>query len=541
METVSRFWGVINRKKTLSSDVMDTPLSRCLNTFDMTLLGIGHMIGAGIYVITGTVVKTMAGPAAILSYAIAGVAAILASLCYAEFGARIPKAGSAYSYTYVTIGEFWAFVIGWNVVLEHLIGVASVARAWSGSVNAIFNDAIKNGTIDHIGRLSHDSPWFSEYPDFVAVLVIVIITAFIITGAKISTGVNNVFTILNAIVMAFIIVGGFYLADLDNWKNEDSGGFFPMGFQGVFGGAAACFYAYIGFEGIAIAGEEARDPERSIPRATLTAMVAVTTIYVVITSALTLMVPYYAVVPAAAYPAAFALRGLEWMKYIVAFGSLFGITTSLVGGLFSLPRSVYAMASDGVFFKFFARVYSRTQTPVYAIAVFSGLAAIMAFLLEIEALVEFMSIGTLMAYTIVAASVIIMRYLPVTKCQFKLKPDPGAANADDTESVSEKSDILKKSKSHDDFGRLKETFKKFPILKSVEPGNAAILAVVLMLVFMTSFSSLLLFGIEHIQAGAWWSIILLLVLAACIVACFLIIVAHEQNDAFLTFQVSWVS
>lgn len=141
-------WQTINRKKRIDQEeLLETPLKRCLTTIDLTLLGIGHMIGAGIFVLTGTVVKAEAGPATILSYIIAGIAALLSALCYAEFGARVPKAGSAYTYTYVILGEFWAFLIGWNIILEHLLGAASVARSWSASFDSLFNMAIRNATL----------------------------------------------------------------------------------------------------------------------------------------------------------------------------------------------------------------------------------------------------------------------------------------------------------------------------------------------------------------------------------------------------------
>ncbi|KAK3105225.1 hypothetical protein FSP39_020189 [Pinctada imbricata] len=537
--SASKIWNILNRKKTVTDDFHDTQLKRCLNTFDLTLLGIGHMIGAGIYVLTGTVVKDLAGPAAVLSYVFAGVAAILSALCYAEFGARVPKAGSAYSYTYVTLGEFWGFIIGWNIVLEHLLGASSVARAWSGALDSIFNGAIKNSTLTTVGYLSRDSQWLSEYPDFIAFTSTIIVFIVVATGAKFSMHFNNIFTIMNLVVIVFLICVGFYFADVKNWTDPSTGGFFPYGFGGTWAGAATCFYAYIGFEGIAVAGEEAKNPEKSIPIATILSLSIVAVLYVLVTCSLTLMVSYLDVDPTAAFPMAFATVGAQWAKYIVGVGTLFGITTSLLGSAFSLPRCIYAMSDDGLLFRIFAYVHPKTQTPIWGIFVFGMLAALMALLFEIETLVEFMSIGTLLAYTIVAVSVVILRYLPVDKCQFKLKPEEEQAPADDA-ALSEDSAIMKKSKSHDDFGKLKDRLKQIPVLRSFSPGNAALTAIFGMLVAMICFCAILLHGFEYLHDGQWWAIILIIIFGALIVLCYLILIAHEKNDAFLTFQIPLV-
>lgn len=485
---------------------------------------------------SGTVVRDLAGPAAILSYVFAGFAAILSALCYAEFGARIPKAGSAYSYTYVAIGEVWAFMIGWNIVLEHLLGSASVARAWSGAIDSLFNGAIKRSTLENVGYLSHGSAWLSEYPDFIAFTITILIFLVIASGAKFTVHLNTVFTIFNCAVILFLICVGFAFADGRNWSEH--GGFFPNGFGGALAGAATCFYAYIGFEGIAVSGEEAKNPEKSIPMATVTSLIIVSFIYVLATTALTLVVPYDMVDPSAAFPVAFATRGITWAKYIVGFGTLFGITTSLLGSAFSLPRAVYAMAQDGLLFKSLAYVNPRFQTPVVAIAVFGFVSALMAFLFEITTLVEFMSIGTLTAYTMVSACVIILRYLPVYKCQFKLKPEEDAVPPEST-SPTEESSIIKKSKSQDDFGRLKHHLRSFPILNKFEPGNAVMLATFLLLVSIVCLNATLIFGWSYLSEGSWWAILLVIIFVAMVITCYLAMVAHEKNDAFMTFQVSF--
>lgn len=232
------------RTRGVQDNPMETPLRRCLSTFDITLLGIGHMVGAGIYVLAGQVAKSIAGPSIVISFALAGFASLLAALCYAEFGARVPKTGSAYTYTYVTMGEFWAFVIGWNIILEHMLGAASVARAWSGYVDSLFNGAISNGTMSHIGRMHAD--FISEYPDFIAFGVVGVVAIFAATGARSTINFNTIFTFINLAVVVFVVGVGFSYADVRNWTNPDIGGFMPFGFKGVIAGAATCFFAYIG-------------------------------------------------------------------------------------------------------------------------------------------------------------------------------------------------------------------------------------------------------------------------------------------------------
>ncbi|KAK0393243.1 hypothetical protein QR680_000114 [Steinernema hermaphroditum] len=319
------------RLKSFGGDVLETRMKRCLSTTDITLLGVGHMIGAGIYVLTGSVVRNSTGPSIVLSFILAGFASLLSALCYAEFGARFPKAGSAYTYTYIGVGELWAFVIGWNIVLEHMLGAAAVARSWSGYLDSLLGQAIKNSTITNLGQLNNSS-FFGDYPDLVAFVVVIAVAVFIALGSKTSTNFNSVFTLINMCVIIFVVGYGMTFADFDLWTGSDESGvsnFFPMGISGTLAGAASCFFAYIGFDGLATAGEEAANPSRAIPLATFVSMSIVTTAYVSMSAALTLMVPYKEVHPTAAFADAFARRGAVWAKYVVSLGALSGMTTSL--------------------------------------------------------------------------------------------------------------------------------------------------------------------------------------------------------------------
>ncbi|XP_064614461.1 high affinity cationic amino acid transporter 1-like [Liolophura sinensis] len=532
MERIKRLWNQMMRKKRLTGDIMETPLMRCLGTCELMLFGLGHMMGAGIYVVTGSVVSNIAGPATVVSYAIAGFAAFLSAICYAEFAAMVPKAGSAYAYTYVTIGEFWAFVIGWNIILEHLISVASVGRAWS----ATFMTLISSGNTSFVEPEVEIDQWLVVKPDFIGAIAIAVITVFLVIGAKTSAGVNNFLTLTNGAVILVVAIGGFCFADLSVWDKE---GFMPYGVKGTIGGAAVCFYAFIGFEGITIAGEEARDPARSMPKAIMGAMAIATIAYVTATLALTLMVPYYEVDSAAAFPVAFGDKDVGWLKYIVTGGSLFGITASMLGSAFALSRSIYALSNDGVFFKFFAKVNSKTQTPVVAILVFNLFAAVLASLFEVEVLIEFMAIGTLLAYSIVAANIVVIRYSPADEGDISTGPEIPGQDLQEFVKVCESENIINSDKEKA-VVKLKPMFENLPGLRSVKSGRAVIYSLVAMVVLLIVTSSVVAFGAEYIQERNCWVITLVVILAIGIALSLFVISAHQQNNATTTFQVPFV-
>lgn len=318
---LARFCQKLNRLKPLEESSMETSLRRCLSTLDLTLLGVGGMVGSGLYVLTGTVAKNMAGPAVLLSFLVASVASLLAALCYAEFGARVPRTGSAYLFTYVSMGEVWAFLIGWNVLLEYLIGGAAVARAWSGYLDAIFNHSIRNFTESHMGVWQ--MPLLAHYPDFLAAGILLVASGFVSCGARVSSWLNHTFSAISLIVILFIIVLGFILARPHNWSAEE-GGFAPFGFSGILAGTATCFYAFVGFDVIAASSEEARNPRWAVPMATAISLGLAAGAYILVSTVLTLMVPWHSLDPDSALADAFYRRGYSWAGFIVAIGSICG-------------------------------------------------------------------------------------------------------------------------------------------------------------------------------------------------------------------------
>ncbi|CAH1971139.1 unnamed protein product [Acanthoscelides obtectus] len=415
---MATIWRVLTRKKVLDEgSIEETRLSRVLNTYDLTALGVGSTLGVGVYVLAGHVAKDTAGPSVVLSFLIAAVASLFAGLCYAEFGARVPKAGSAYIYSYVCVGEFVAFVIGWNLILEYVIGSASVARGLSLYLDTLINNTMQNTFIE-IAPI--DIPYLSKYFDFFAFSVSVVLAVALAMGIKESSFVNNIMTILNITVILFVIIAGSIKADIANWEVDPSkvingthvgkGGFFPFGIEGMIKGAATCFYGFVGFDCIATTGEEVRNPKRAIPISIMVSLFIIFMAYFGTSTVVTLMLPYYEQNPDAPIPYAFEAVNWNVAKWIVSIGAIFGLCASLFGAMFPLPRVIFAMAEDSMVFRFLGHVHSRFQTPFIGTLLAGLFTGLMAALFELKQLVNMMSIGTLLAYTIVAASVLILRY-----------------------------------------------------------------------------------------------------------------------------------
>ncbi|XP_064642454.1 solute carrier family 7 member 14-like [Lineus longissimus] len=445
----SQFKRTFLRRKLMTRDDQKEgdELNRCLTVVDLVSLGIGSCCGSGMYIVTGFLAKSVAGPAVILSFLFGGFASILSGLCYGEFGERVPRtSGSSYVYSYITIGEIVAFITGWNLILEYIIGTASGAVAISACVDTISHHAISgymtNNSFPVIER---------EYPDALGFGISVLMTTLLAVGVKESVIFNNALNAISLAVWVFLVGAGCFYAQPSLWEQY---GFMPYGWSGVFSGAATCFYAFIGFDIIATTGEEAKNPSRAIPLSICLSLVICLIVYVSSSTILTMMVPFMAIQPNSALISMFAQRGFPQAQYVVMVGALAGLTVAMLGSNFPMPRVIYAMAKDGLLFKFLSYVNPWTKTALWATILSGSVAALLAFFVGLQALIEMMSIGTLLAYTMVSVSVLSLRYRPTAEdeeYQELIQSGSAGENPEQAEGTSEplESNILtKRSKQY---------------------------------------------------------------------------------------------
>ncbi|XP_027198539.1 cationic amino acid transporter 2-like [Dermatophagoides pteronyssinus] len=537
------FKALLRRKRIDSSHISDTRLNRCLSTLDLSALGIGSTLGLGIYVLAGDVASRTSGPAVTVSFFIAAIASVFAGLCYAEFGARVPKAGSAYVYSYVTVGEFMAFVIGWNLVLEYVIGTASVARGYSNYI-----DSLVNGTVQTNLRyyMPIDVPGLSAYPDFLAFLITFLLTIMLVVGVKESTRFNSIFTGINLLVVIFVVIAGSFHIDFHNWnlskdeipQNAGKGGFMPYGFSGMMSGAATCFYAFIGFDVIATTGEEAKNPQRSIPISIVLSLLFVFFAYFGISAVQTLMLPYYLqteeITKGAPLPYVFEYVGWPVAKWIISIGALTGLSTSLLGAMFPLPRVLYSMASDGVIFRSFADINPRTQTPILATLISGIFAGAMAALFDVKELADMMSIGTLLAYTLVSISVLILRF----SHENDIGDDINRNITVEMKPLRTKSNLNDKFNNRSMIAKLYNTDRmEEPTLQTSKVSTNLVMFITCILII---FDALLVFLEDRLVELEIASFVIILIVFIVLVLSIISLAMQPRSTKKLSFQVPWV-
>jgi APA family basic amino acid/polyamine antiporter len=377
-------------------------LHRTLGPLDLVLLGVGAIIGTGIFVLTGVAAVDHAGPAVTASFAVAGVACALAALCYAEFATMLPISGSAYSYSYATLGELAAWVIGWDLILEYALASSAVAVGWSGYARDIlagFGLVIPNAIAAAPGELP------GSLLNLPAVAILVVVTALLVIGIRESARANAAIVAVKVFVVLFVIGAGAGFVAPENWRP-----FAPQGWSGIMAGAATVFFAYIGFDAVTTAAEEARRPERDMTIGILGSLVVCTVLYLAVSAVVTGMSPISEIDRAAPVAVAFRRLGLDFAASLISAGAIAGLTSVLLVMLFGQSRVFFAMSRDGLLPGLFSRVHPRFRTPHLSSLLVGGVVTVVAALVPLRDLVHLVNIGTLFAFVLVSAGVIVMRY-----------------------------------------------------------------------------------------------------------------------------------
>jgi len=395
-------------------------LKRTLGRLNLTSLGIGAIIGAGIFVLTGQAAAQYAGPGIVISFVVSGIACAFAGLCYAEFASMIPIAGSAYTYAYATLGEFFAWVIGWDLILEYLFTSATVSVGWSGYVVNFLKDfGITIPTSLSSAPFMHDpvNGWQSTGAilNLPAMFIIAVMTTLLVIGIKESAGFNNIVVLVKVSVVMLFIALGIKFINADNFVPfipENTGNFGEFGWSGVLRASGVIFFAYIGFDAVSTAAQEAKNPQKDMPVGILGSLAICTVLYILVAIVMTGIVKYNLLNTAA--PIAVAVdtagEGLQWLRPFIKIGAIAGLSSVILVMLLGQPRVFFAMAKDGLLPKKFAEVHPKFRTP-YVPQILTGVVAMfIGGLFPIGILGELVSIGTLLAFVMVCAGIIVLRY-----------------------------------------------------------------------------------------------------------------------------------
>ena len=423
-----------------SDERSENALKRSLGPWALTAMGIGAIIGTGIFVLTGVASATRAGPSITISFVVAGLVSALAALCYAEVSSKIPISGSAYTYTYATLGEFLAWIIGWDLVLEYALGAATVSIGWSGYFTNILHQA---AAAPGLGWLNVPPEWangphwglagqagVSGHANLPAAGIILIITALLARGTRESGSVNAVIVAIKLLIVLFFIVVGLGHINGANYHLPPGGlagmgGYFPFGWTGMLGGAAFIFFAYIGFDAVLTTAEEAKNPGKDLPFGIIVSLVVCTLLYIIVVAILNGMVPFFKL--NVAFPVAFAMNyvGLGWAGVIISLGAIAGLTTVLLVMMFGQSRVFYAMSRDGLIPPSFTRVHKTWRTPIFSTVFFGICIAAIAAFTPINIVGSLTNMGTLAAFILVSIAVPILRVRhPEVRGQFQLPLGP---------------------------------------------------------------------------------------------------------------------
>lgn len=398
-------WKTLFRTKQIETSMKEAEtegkqaLSRTMGALDLTALGVGAIIGTGIFVLTGVAAANYAGPAVVVSFIISGIVAGLAAICYAELASMVPVAGSAYTYTYTSLGEIVAWLIGWNLVLEYLVAAGAVAVGWS----SYFTDLLKSVGI-YLPKAVTLSPFEGGIVNIPAVIITLLITWIAVRGTRDSAKATKfIVAVKLAAILLFILIGVFRIKTT-NWVP-----FTPFGFSGIMHGAAIVFFAYIGFDAVATAAEEVKDPKRDLPRGIVGSLLISTTLYIVVAGILTGMISYTRLNTSSPITTALLDVGVRWATTFISVGALAGLTSVLLAVMFAQSRIFFAMSRDGLLPSVFSAIHKKYKTPYFDTLIVGSAVSLLAAFLPVGIIAEMANIGTLSALAIVSVGVIILR------------------------------------------------------------------------------------------------------------------------------------
>jgi basic amino acid/polyamine antiporter, APA family len=411
--------GLFTRKSIdeLTAESHSDTLRRTLGPFSLTTLGVGAIIGAGIFVITGTAAAQFAGPALVISMIFAAIGCAFAGLCYAEFASMIPVAGSAYTYAYATLGELFAWIIGWDLVLEYALGASTIAVGWAGNFISILQDMgiqfppALSGPPGSLVALQDGSTVTGIF-NLPAAVIVLLVSAILVVGIRESAGFNSVIVVVKVVVLLLFIGFGVKYVNTANWHPfvpPNTGSFGSFGWSGVLRGAGVIFFAFIGFDAVSTAAQEAKNPQRDMPRGILISLVVCTVRYIAVALVLTGIVHYDKLnVPA---PIALGVdsTGLTWLRPIIKLGAIAGLSSTMLVMLLGQPRIFYSMSRDGLLPPLFGKVHPRFKTPYVTTIVTGVVVALVAGLFPIATLTQLTSMGTLLAFVMVSLGVLVLR------------------------------------------------------------------------------------------------------------------------------------
>lgn len=379
----------------------DAQLKQTLSAFDLILLGVGAIVGTGIFILPGTVAATHSGPAIIFSFVIAAIVCALAGMCYSEFSSAVPVAGSAYTYGYIVFGEVIAWIVGWALVLEYGLAAASVATGWSAYLVSLlegFNITIPTAFSGPF------NPAGGTYVNLPAIIIVLSIAFLLSRGIQESAKINKVMVFVKVgVILLFVVVGAFYVKP-ENWQP-----FMPFGFEGILAGAALVFFAFLGFDAVSSAAEEVVNPQRNLPIGIIGSLVVCSLLYITVSLILTGIAPYTEL--NVSNPVSFVLQiaGQDWIAGIISLGAVMGMMTVVLVMLYGGSRLLFALGRDGLLPKAMCKVNPKNNTPVFNTWVFALLVAFCAGFIPLETLAELVNMGTLIAFTIVSIGVIFLR------------------------------------------------------------------------------------------------------------------------------------